>query len=92
LLIPYEKQKHSAKKTGGDGMRLDIKIAILKSEMKQYELAQMLGIPESTLSKFVRGYGVLSPARACMLAQIIGLSREGSIGAEGNHGHIPNAH
>ena len=41
-------------------MRRDVKVAILKSGRRQYEIAQELGIPESTLSKYVRGYGVLS--------------------------------
>jgi plasmid maintenance system antidote protein VapI len=68
-------------------MRLDVKLAIVKSGRKQYEIAQELGIPESTLSKYVRGYGVLSPDSESKLAQIIGLSQEGSISANASHDH-----
>ena len=72
-------------------MRLDVKGAILKSGRRQYEIAQELGIPESALSKYVRGYGVLSQGHASKLAQLIGLSQEGSAGDEANHGRAPDA-
>ena len=72
-------------------MRLDVKVAILKSGRKQYEIARELGIPESSLSKYIRGYGVLSPGHKSKLAQLIGLSQEGSAGAEASHCHTPDA-
>jgi plasmid maintenance system antidote protein VapI len=72
-------------------MRLDIKVAIVKSGRKQYEIAQELGVPESTLSKYVRGYGVLSPSHANKLAQLIGLSQEGNAGVEASNRHTPDA-
>ena len=72
-------------------MRLDVKMAILKSGREQYEIAQELGIPESTLSKYVRGYGVLSQDHTSKLAQLIGLSQEGSAGAEASDRHAPDA-
>ena len=73
-------------------MRLDIKMAILKSGRRQYEIAQELGVPESSLSKFVRGYGSLSQDCVTKLNQLIGLSQEDSIDAEAKHGHATNAH
>jgi plasmid maintenance system antidote protein VapI len=71
-------------------MRLDIKVAIVKSGRKQYEIAQELGVPESTLSKYVRGYGVLSQDQATKLAQLIGLEEEVIEGAGANHDHTAN--
>jgi predicted transcriptional regulator len=72
-------------------MRLDVKVAILKSGRRQYEIAQELGIPESSLSKYIRGYGPLSDSHASKLAQLIGLSQEGSAGAEATGSHTPDA-
>ena len=71
-------------------MRLDVKVAILKSGRKQYEITQELGVPESTLSKYVRGYGVLSQDYATKLAQLIGLEEEVIEGAGANHDHTAN--
>jgi predicted transcriptional regulator len=78
------------KRVGGKDMRLDIKVAIVKSGRKQYEIAQELGVPESTLSKYVRGYGVLSQDHATKLAQLIGLEEEVIEGAGANHDHTAN--
>ena len=72
-------------------MRLDVKVAIVKSGRKQYEIAQELGIPESTRSKDVRGYGALSQDHTTKLAQLIGLNEEGSAGAKAHHGHAAHA-
>jgi predicted transcriptional regulator len=72
-------------------MRLDVKVAILKSGRRQYEIAQELGIPESSLSKYIRGYGLLSHSHTSKLAQLIGLSQEGSAGAEAHDSHAPDA-
>jgi DNA transposition AAA+ family ATPase len=57
-------------------MRLKIKLAIVKSGRPQYQFAQELGISESTLSKFVRGYGVLPPEKEAKLAALLGLKGE----------------
>ena len=54
-------------------MRLDIKLAIVKSGLPQYRIAQKLGVPESTLSKFVRGYGALRQEQEAKLAELLGL-------------------
>ena len=62
----------------------------MKSGRKQYEIAQELGVPESTLSKYVRGYGVLSQDQATKLAQLIGLEEEVIEGAGTNHHHTAN--
>jgi hypothetical protein len=78
------------RRIGGKDMRLDGKVAILKSGRKQYEIAQELGPPESTLSKHVRGYGVLSQDHAAELAQLIGPEKEVIEGAGVNHDHAAN--
>lgn len=57
-------------------MRLDIKLAIVKSGRPQYQIAHELGVPESQLSKFVRGYGALRPEHERKLMQLLGLDRE----------------
>src|SRR5687768_6850512 len=80
------------KRKGGNSMRIDIKIAVLKSGRRQYEPAQAPGVPESTLSKYVRGYGVLSQGHATKLFQLIGLDEEGNTGAEADHGHAAHTH
>ena len=38
-------------------MRIEIKLAIVRSGRPQYAIAHELGVHESRLSKFVRGYG-----------------------------------
>jgi hypothetical protein len=91
LVDTLREETKFCKQIGGLDMRLDVKIAILKSGRRQYEIAQELGVPESTLSKYVRGYGVLSQDHTCKLAQLIGLPQEGSTRAEANHGHTPDA-
>ncbi len=65
-------------------MRLDIKVAIVKSGRAQYEFAHEIGVSESRLSKFIRGYGTLRPEQAQKLAELLGL--EGGVEAVGaNH-------
>jgi plasmid maintenance system antidote protein VapI len=59
-------------------MRLDIKLAIVKSGRHQYDIARELGVPESTLSKFVRGYGTLRPEQERKLSKLLGLPTESS--------------
>jgi hypothetical protein len=63
---------------GGGRMRLDIKLAIVKSGRPQYDIAQELGVPESTLSKFVRGRGALRPEQERKLMELLGLRDEPS--------------
>jgi plasmid maintenance system antidote protein VapI len=57
-------------------MRVDLKVAIVRSGRPQYEIAQELGVPESQLSKFIRGYGALSPEQAKKLREVLGLAPE----------------
>ena len=54
-------------------MRMDLKIAIVKCGKPQYQIAQELGIPESRLSKYLRGYGTLHPDQISQLHQTLGL-------------------
>ena len=54
-------------------MRLNVKLAIIKTGRPQYDIARELGVPESTLSKFVRGYGVLRPEQEQKLVELLGL-------------------
>jgi transcriptional regulator with XRE-family HTH domain len=54
-------------------MRTDLKIAIVKCGKPQYQIAQELGIPESRLSKYLRGYGTLHPAQINKLHHTLGL-------------------
>ncbi|MBI4639921.1 MAG: helix-turn-helix transcriptional regulator [Candidatus Tectomicrobia bacterium] len=56
-------------------MYLDLKVAIVKSGRLQYQIAQELGVPESRLSKFLRGYGSLRPEQIQQLHAILGLER-----------------
>jgi hypothetical protein len=54
-------------------MRLDIKLAVVQSGRRQYEIAQELGVPESKLSKFIHGYGTLRPEQIEKLHALLGL-------------------
>ena len=56
-------------------MRLDIKVAIVQSGKAQYEIAQEIGVPESRLSKFIRGYGTLKPEHIDKLYALLGLDQ-----------------
>jgi hypothetical protein len=67
-----------AQAKGGGRMRLDIKLAIVKSGRPQYDIAQELGVPESTLSKFVRGRAALRPEQERKLMELLGLRDEPS--------------
>jgi len=65
-------------------MRIEIKVAIVKSGRAQYEFAQAIGVSESRLSKFIRGYGRLRPEHERKLAELLRL--EGAIeGVGANH-------
>jgi hypothetical protein len=63
---------------GEGNMRLDVKLAILKSGKPQYAIAQDLGIPEPKLSKYVHGYGTLRPEEVRKLSALLGLDEEPS--------------
>lgn len=54
-------------------MRLDVKLAIVKSGRPQYVIAQDAGIPETALSKYVRGRGSLRPDQEQKLMDVLGL-------------------
>ena len=55
-------------------MRLDIKLAIMQSGRAQYAIAQDIGVPESRLSKFIRGYGTLRQEQGEKLQALLGLN------------------
>ena len=54
-------------------MRLDIKLAIVRSGRQQYEIAQLIGVSESVLSKFIYERGKLWPEQETKLAELLGL-------------------
>ena len=62
-------------------MRLDLKLAIVKSGRPQYEIARELGVPESSLSKFIGGYGSLRPEQVKKLEAILRVEEETASGA-----------
>jgi plasmid maintenance system antidote protein VapI len=66
-------------------MRMEIKLVIVKSGCPQYAIAQELGVPESRLSKFIRGHGLLRPDQECRLLRILGLHLEEGGGAGASH-------
>jgi transcriptional regulator with XRE-family HTH domain len=57
-------------------MHLDEKLAIVKSGKPQYWFAQHIGVSESRLSKYLRGYGSLGPEQLEKLAALLGLQKE----------------
>jgi len=57
-------------------MHLDFKVAIVRSGKPQYRFAQEIGVSESRLSKYIRGYGSLRPEQIEMLAALLGLQKE----------------
>jgi plasmid maintenance system antidote protein VapI len=54
-------------------MRLDVKVAILRSRRPQYELAQAIGVSEYRLSKYVHGRAQLQPEQEAKLAALLNL-------------------
>jgi hypothetical protein len=54
-------------------MRLDVKIAILKSGQRQYEIAHASGLSEGRLSRFIRGRELLRPEEELRLRAVLGL-------------------
>jgi hypothetical protein len=54
-------------------MRIDVKVAILRSRRPQYEIAQAIGVSEYRLSKYVHGRAQLQPEQEAKLAKILKL-------------------
>jgi hypothetical protein len=57
-------------------MRLDYKLAILKSGRHQFEIAHASGLSEGRLSRFIRGREQLRPDEELRLRTILGLPEE----------------
>ena len=55
-------------------MRLDIKIAIIKTGRRQYEIAHESGLSEGRLSRFIRGREHLRPEEEQRLRMVLGLT------------------
>jgi transcriptional regulator with XRE-family HTH domain len=63
-------------------MHLDLKVAIVRSGKPQYRFAQDIGVSESRLSKYLRGYGSLRSEQIEKLAALLGLRKE-CVGEQG---------
>jgi hypothetical protein len=61
---------------GGNAMRTDIKIAIVRSGRRQFEIAAEAGIPEIRLSKYIHNRVALTAAEQKRLLAILGLDQE----------------
>jgi transcriptional regulator with XRE-family HTH domain len=57
-------------------MHLDLKVAIVRSGKPQYRFAQQIGVSESRLSKYLRGYGSLRREQIEKLAERLGLQED----------------
>jgi hypothetical protein len=57
-------------------MRLDYKLAILKSGRFQFQVAHEAGLSEGRLSRFIRGREQLRPEEEKRLRTILGLTAE----------------
>jgi hypothetical protein len=57
-------------------MRLDYKLAILKSGRYQFEIAHDSGLSEGRLSRFIRGREQLRPEEEQRLRTVLGLGVE----------------
>ena len=53
-------------------MDIALKVAILRSGKRQWEIARAAGISESKLSRHVRGYGTLTDAEKDRLDEVLG--------------------
>jgi hypothetical protein len=65
-------------------MRLDFKVAILKSGQRQFEIAHASGLSEGRLSRFIRGRERLRPEEEERLRTVLGLAED----AEGMTAHV----
>jgi inorganic triphosphatase YgiF len=65
-------------------MNVTLKLAILKSGKRQWQIAREADIHESRLSKFVQGYGRLNETEKRRLEVVLGvqLDQATSVGAE----------
>jgi hypothetical protein len=54
-------------------MKLDLKIAILRSGKRQWQVAQEADIQDSRLSKFIHGYGRLTDDERQRLQRVLGM-------------------
>ena len=72
-------------------MRLDIKLAIVKSGKPQWQITQAIGVSEHALRKFVRGHGKLRLEQEQQLNELLGLQGEGRERGEADHRHATNA-
>ncbi len=57
-------------------MYLDVKLEIVRKGLRQWQIAQELGVPESKLSKFLNGHGVLRPEEVQKLTAILGIGKD----------------
>jgi hypothetical protein len=57
-------------------MRLEDRVAIVRSGKPQYWFAQQIGVSESRLSKYLRGYGSLRPEQREKFAALLALQKE----------------
>jgi plasmid maintenance system antidote protein VapI len=64
-------------------MDAQLKLAILQSGRKQWEIAREVGIHETRLSKYIQGYGHLTDDERRRLWEVLGLGadREGDTDA-----------
>ena len=60
-------------------MDFALKLAILKSGKRQWEIAQEVGISESKLSKYLHGYALLNDGEQQRLQEILKNTTEVSI-------------
>jgi hypothetical protein len=65
--------KKSTCDSGGKAVRLDFKLAILKSGRYQFEIAHDAGLSEGRLSRFVRGREERRPDEERRLRTVLGL-------------------
>jgi transcriptional regulator with XRE-family HTH domain len=56
-------------------MDLELRVTIVRSGKPQYWFAQQIGVSESRLSKYLRGYGSLRPEQLEKLATLLGLRK-----------------
>jgi hypothetical protein len=78
-LISYLEPRHDIRRTPAlvieeEVMRLDYKLAILKSGRYQFEIAHESGLSEGRLSRFIRGREQLRPEEEQRLRTVLGLT------------------
>ncbi len=66
-------------------MNLDLKVAILRSGKRQWQVAREADIPETRLSKFVQGYGRLSDVEKARLEAVLGFALDRDAVSVGEH-------